>query len=170
MVSDGSGSGLPPLPIVDDTTAMMRDLEKEHGRVSRVGATYCIILVRLDNVQESELASQIVDGVGKRFSVGLRPYDSIYRFGADMFLIGVSHIKIEDAMIIMERLRKVVSSRLLTMDDGSVVPATASLGAIMLDGQFSVQENLDRAGRALYAATKTGGDSVRLWSPDLESA
>ncbi|MDH3229411.1 MAG: GGDEF domain-containing protein, partial [Alphaproteobacteria bacterium] len=76
----------------------------------------------------------------------------------------------EDAMIIMERLRKVVSSRLLTMDDGSVVPATASLGAIMLDGQFSVQENLDRAGRALYAATKTGGDSVRLWSPDLESA
>ncbi|MDH3231575.1 MAG: hypothetical protein OEN55_17435, partial [Alphaproteobacteria bacterium] len=88
MVSDGSGSGLPPLPIVDDTTAMMRDLEKEHGRVSRVGATYCIILVRLDNVQESELASQIVDGVGKRFSVGLRPYDSIYRFGADMFLIG----------------------------------------------------------------------------------
>ena len=170
MVSDGSRGGLPPLPVVDDTAAMMRDLDKEHGRVSRIGATYCVILVRLDNVQESELASQIVDGVGKRFAVSLRPYDSIYRFGPDMFLIGVSHIKTEDATVIMDRLRTVVSSRLLTMDDGSVVPATASVGAIMLEGQFSVQEHLDRAGRALYAATQNGGDSIRLWSPDLESA
>jgi len=170
MVSDGAMGGLPPLPIVDDPVAMMRDLDKEHGRVARVGATYCIILVRLDNIQESDLAPQIVNGVGRRFSVGLRPYDSIYRFGPDMFLIGVSHIKSEDAIVIMDRLRKVVSSSLLTMDDGSVVPATASLGAIMLDGQHSVQENLDRAGRALYAATQNGGDSIRLWSPDLESA
>ena len=169
MSSDGLHGGLPPLPIVDDTAAMMRDLEKEHGRVARVGATYCIILVRLDNVQGNEVAPQIVDGVGKRFAVSLRPYDSIYRFGPDMFLIGVSHIKTEDAMVVMDRLRTTVSGKLLTMEDGSVVPATVSLGAIMLDGQFSVQENLDRAGRALYAATQDGGDSIRLWSPDLES-
>ena len=124
MSSDGLHGGLPPLPIVDDTAAMMRDLEKEHGRVARVGATYCIILVRLDNVQESELAPQIVDGVGKRFAISLRPYDSIYRFGPDMFLIGVSHIKTEDAMVVMDRLRTTVSGKLLTMEDGSVVPLT----------------------------------------------
>ena len=170
MASDGSRGGLPPLPIVDDTAAMMRDLEKELGRVARVGGSYCVILVRLDNVQGSEVAPQIADGVGKRFAVSLRPYDSIYRFGPDMFLVGVSHIKPEDATVVMDRLRTVVSSRLLTMDDGSVVPATASLGAIMLERQFSVQEHLDRAGRALYAATQNGGDSIRLWSPDLESA
>ena len=170
MASDGSGSGLPPLPIVDDTVAMMRDLEKELGRVARVGATYCVMLVRLDNVQESELVSQIADRVGKRFAVSLRPYDSIYRFGPDMFLVGVSYIKTEDAAVVMDRLRKLVSSRLLTMDDGSVIPATASFGAIMLDPQITLQENLDRAGRALYAATQLGGDSIRLWSPDLEAA
>ncbi len=170
MVSDGSGSGLPPLPIVDDTTAMMRDLEKELGRVSRVGESYCVILVRLDNLKGNELAPQIVNGVGKRFAVGLRPYDSIYRFGPDMFLIGVSHLKQEDATTVMDRLRKVVSSRLLTMEDGSVVPATASLGAIMLDGTTSVEENLARAGRALHAAVQNGGDAIRLWSPDLDAA
>lgn len=168
MASDGGGSGLPPLPIVDDTVAMMRDLDKEHGRVSRVGGTYCMVLVRLDNIQENELAPQIVDGVGKRFSVGLRPYDSIYRFGPDMFLIGVSHIKPEDAPVVMERLRTIVSNRLLTMNDGSVMPATASFGGAMLDSAVSVKENLDRAGRALYVAARNGGDSVRLWSPDLE--
>ena len=128
MVSDGSRGGLPPLPIVDDTAAMMRDLEKEHGRVSRVGATYCVILVRLDNVQESELAPQIVDGVGKRFAISLRPYDSIYRFGPDMFLIGVSHIKTEDAAVIMERLRTVVSSRLLTRERTASCPLATPNG------------------------------------------
>ncbi len=170
MVSDGSGSGLPPLPIVDDTTAMMRDLEKELGRVFRVGESYCVILVRIDNLKGNEFAPQIVNGVGKRFAVGLRPYDSIYRFGPDMFLIGVSHLKQEDATTVMDRLRKVVSSRLLTMEDGSVVPATASLGAIMLDGAASVEENLARAGRALHAAAQNGGDAIRLWSPDLDAA
>lgn len=170
MASDGGGSGLPPLPIVNDTVAMMRDLDKEHGRVARVGGTYCLVLVRLDNIQENELAPQIVEAVGKRFSVSLRPYDSIYRFGPDMFLLGVSHIKPEDSPIVMERLRDVVSSRLLTMKDGSVVPATASFGATMLDTSLSVEENLDRAGRALFAAAQNGGDSVRLWSPDLDAA
>jgi len=170
MAGDRGGGTPPPLPIVDDTVAMMRDLEKEHGRVARVGGSYCIVLVRLDNIQENELAPQIVDGVGKRFAVGLRPYDSIYRFGPDMFLIGVAHIKPEDAKTVMERLRTVVSKKLLTMDDGRVIPATASLGGMMLDTRISVGENLDRAGRALYAAAQNGGDSIRLWSRDLEAA
>lgn len=170
MASEGSGNGIPPLPIVDDTVAMMRDLEKEHGRVSRVGGTYCLVLVRLDNVRDNELAPQIVEGAGKRFSVGLRSYDSLYRFGPDMYLIGISHIKPEDVPAVMERLRGVVSDRLHTMNDGRVVPATASLGGAMLDSSVSVRENLDRAGRALHAAAQNGGDSIRLWSADLESA
>lgn len=170
MAGDGGGSGIPPLPIVDDTVAMMRDLEKERGRVARVGGTYCMVLVRLDNIEENESVPQIVAGIGKRFSVSLRPYDSIYRFGEDMFLLGVAHIKPEDVTIVMERLRNVVSSRLFTMEDGSVVPVTASFGGAMLDSGIAVDENLDRAGRALYAAAQHGGDSVRLWSPDLEAA
>lgn len=168
MAGEGSGGAIPPLPIVDDNVAMMRDLDKEHGRVARIGGTYCLVLVRLDNVQEKELVPQIAEGVGKRFSVGLRPYDSIYRFGPDMFLLGIAHIKVEDVPTVMERLRNVVSSRLLTMNDGSVVPATASFGGAMLDSAVSVAENLDRAGRALYAAAQNGGDSIRLWSPGLD--
>ncbi|UCH73551.1 MAG: diguanylate cyclase [Rhodospirillales bacterium] len=170
MANDDAGGAPPPLPIVDDTAAMMRDLEKERGRVARIGGTYCLILIRLDDSQESELVPQIVDGIGKRFAVGLRPYDSIYRFGPEMYLIGVSHIKVEDTMAVMERLRTVVSGRLLTMQDGRVMPATVSLGGTMMDSGASVEENLDRAGRALYAAVQDGGDAVRIWSSDLNAA
>lgn len=167
MASDDARGAPPPLPIVDDTLAMMRDLEKELGRVARVGESYCVVLVRPDGVQDEDLAPQVVNGIGKRLSISLRPYDSIYRFGEDMFLLGVSHIKPEDATTVMERLRDVMSSRLLTMEDGRVVPATASLGATMLDGQISLQENLDRVGRALYVAARNGGNAIRMWSPDL---
>lgn len=170
VAGEGGGSGIPPLPIVDDTVAMMRDLDKERGRVGRIGGTYCIVLVRLDNLHENEQAPQIVGGVGKRFSTSLRPYDSLYRFGDDMFLIGIAHVKPEDVPLVMERLRSVVASRLLTMDDGSVAPATASFGGTMLDSSLTVEENLDRAGLALYAAAQNGGDSARLWSPDLDAA
>jgi len=170
MASDGSGSGLPPLPIIDDTAAMMGNLEREHGRVARAGGTYCLILVRLDNVDGKEAAPEIVEGAGKRFSVGLRPKDSIYRFGPDMYLIGVSNTTPEHAPKIMDRLRMAVSDRLLTKNDGRPVPATASLGGTMLDSAVSIRENLDRAGRALFAAAQNGGDSFRLWSTDLELA
>lgn len=164
MASDGSRSGLPPLPIVDDAVSMKRDMEKEHGRVARAGASCCLILVRPDNLPEDETASQIVDAVGKRFSHSLRPYDSLYRFGPDMFLIALSHIKVEDTRSVMNRLNDVVSRTLLRLPDGSNVPSTASLGGTMMDPAKSVEENLDAAGRSLFAASKDGGNKVCLWS------
>ena len=160
MASDGSRSGLPPLPIVDDPVAMKRDLEKEHGRVSRVGSTCCMVLVRTDGLPEDDTASQIVDAVGKRFSHSLRPYDSLYRFSPDMFLILLSHIKAEDTRAVMDRLNDTVSRTLLRLKDGGDAPATASFGGMMMDPGLSVEENLDSTGRALFAASKDGGNKV----------
>ena len=160
MVSDGSRGGLPPLSIVEDTAATMKYLEKEHARVARKEATCFMILSRPDNLPEGDAAQQIVAAVGKRYSYSLRPYDSLHRFGSDMFLIVLSHIKPEDTRNVMDRLRDEVSDKLLSMPDGNAVPATASFGGVMIDSDMSIEDNLDCAGRALHAASQDGGDKV----------
>lgn len=164
MASDGSRGGLPPLPIVDDTATTMRYLEREHARVARKEATCFMMLARPDNLAEGDAAQAIVAAIGERLSYGLRPYDSLHRFGADMFLIVLSHIKPEDTRTVMNRLRGVVSDKLLTLPGDNVVPATASFGGLMIDSDMSIEDNLDCAGRALHAASQNGGDNVCVYS------
>lgn len=81
-----------------------------------------------------------------------------------MFLIVLSHIKPEDTRTVMNRLRGVISDKLLTLSGGDAVPATASFGGLMIDSDLSIEDNLDCAGRALHAAVKNGGDNVCVFS------
>lgn len=167
MASDDSRGGLPPLPIVDNTSVMMKNLDAERQRVARKEVESCIILSRPNNLQGEENPTLIVEAVGKLLSYSLRPYDSLYRFGGDMFLVVLSQIKAEDITVVMNRLRGVVTDDILSLTDGGATLTTASFGGIMLDGDISVEGNLDRAGIALHAAFYDGGNAVCVWSPEL---
>ncbi len=161
---DLRGSPPPPIPIVTDKAQVMELLKREYGMVVRGEADCCLVLVRCDDLPDSDGDADVVAAIGERYSRNLRPYDGLCCFGADMHLIVLSHIKVEDAEAVLERLRAAIEDKLLSLPDGRHRAVTVSVGGAMVDADRSIEENLDRVGRALYAAKSGGGNRACLRS------
>lgn len=156
----------PPIPIVRDETDMVRALQAEYAAVERQGTTCCLAIVK-PAAAEGVAAASVLAAVGNRFSRSLRPYDGLFVFGANRYLIALPHIKPEDTVTVMDRLRARISGKLLQVEGGDVTRVTVSIGATMIDSAVPLQDNIARADRALSEAWLGGGDRVCLWSSDL---
>lgn len=156
----------PPIPIVRSETDMMRTLQTEFAAVQRQENTCCLVIVRPDPAEGVSEAS-ILAVVGKRFSQGLRPYDGLFAFGSDRYLILLPRIEPEDTVIVMNRLREQIANEPLEVADGGAISIAASVGGTMIDTALPLQDNIDRADQALYEAWREGGNRVCLWTPDI---
>jgi predicted signal transduction protein with EAL and GGDEF domain len=156
----------PPIPIVRSETETMRALQAEFAAVQRQENTCCLVIVRPDPA-EGVFEQSILAVVGKRFSQGLRPYDGLFAFGSDRYLISLPRIEPEDAVAVMNRLREQIANEPLEVVDGGAVGIAASVGGTMIDTALPLQDNIDRADQALYEAWRKGGNRVCLWTPDL---
>ena len=144
----------------------MRALQAEFAAVQRQENTCCLVIVRPDPA-EGVFEQSILAVVGKRFSQGLRPYDGLFAFGSDRYLISLPRIEPEYAVAVMNRLREQIANEPLEVVDGGAVGIAASVGGTMIDTALPLQDNIDRADQALYEAWRKGGNRVCLWTPDL---
>ena len=159
----------PPILIVRDETEMVRALQAEYAAVARQDKTCCIVLVKPDAIEEGAEAG-VVAAVGDQFSRGLRPYDGLFAFGQDRYLIALPHIKPEDTLPVMNRLRGSIAGKLVHLGGSEATRATVSMGGTMIDAALPMQVSIDRASQALNLARAGGGNQVCLWSPDLDEA
>ena len=67
--------------------------------------------------------------------------------------------------MLVERIRDSVASHALAHDAGREVFVTASFGMASLDPDVSIEESIERADKALYAAKAAGRNCVRHWTP-----
>lgn len=156
----------PPIPIVRDETAMIRALQAEFAAVQRDEKTCCLLIVR-PNAAEGVSGAGLMAALGDRFSRCLRPYDGLFAFGPDRYLISLPHIKPEDTATVMNRLRGQVADEPLQIENVGEVSATVSIGGMMIDPALPLQDNIERANQALGEAWHESGDDVCRWSPDL---
>lgn len=152
--------------IVDDLERMIETLERERERVVRTGASCCLAIVAIDRL-DGAVADQVMHDIGDRLLDNLRPYDDVYRYGQDRYLVSLPHIKTADVPSVMGRLRDLVADEPAPLKDGRDLAVTASLGCAMMDGEVSLRGVLDRADQALRAAVSDGGDCFRVWAQGL---
>jgi diguanylate cyclase (GGDEF)-like protein len=103
----------------------------------------------------------ILQEVAKALTSGLRPYDTLARWGGEEFLVLSPHCSFSDALGLAERLRKILSQSPLQLPEGGSLPVTASFGvasaSIVADTLDAVAKSADRA---LYLAKKRGRNLV----------
>lgn len=168
LLANDDWSAPPPIPIVRDELSMMRTLKAEYSAVVRDEKTCCLVIARPDAI-DGIAESDVLPAVGGKFSRCLRPYDGLHMFGEDRYLISLPHIKSEDTVTVMNRLRGQIAEDPLQIANAGQVSVTVSLGGAMMDPEISLQDNIDRADQALFEAWREGGNGVCLWSLDLES-
>lgn len=140
-------------------------LEREIARVRRHSASLCVGLLDIDNFK------QLNDTFGHRTGDealrhlvevargALRQEDIIGRLGGEEFLILLPDTNEEEAVLVMTRLQRALTSHIF-MADNSRVLITFSAGIARIVPENSTHEAIDRADKAMYAAKRAGKNRV----------
>jgi diguanylate cyclase len=149
-------------------------LAEEIERVQRTRQPCAVCYVDLDDfARVNEAHGQLVgDAVLKAvagfFADHLRGYDTIYRLGGEEFLLCLPTTDLDQAGVLLNRLREELAATAFRVDDRSI-SLTASFGVVTLEPIFFIDETLDRVERAQLIAKSEGGNRVCLWHDGLPS-
>ena len=158
-----------PLTGVHNRRRMMAELGRERERSIRTGNAAYVGLCDIDNFKSINDAHGHLSGdavllaVAGRLIANLRPYDSVFRYGGDEFLLAFSETDSEQAIGIADRLRASIGRMTVRVDGGATLSVTASFGLCVLDRDAVIETTIRRADEALYGAKSEGRNRVRLW-------
>lgn len=158
-------SDLDPLTGAHSRQAMMIELEREAARAQRTGAPMCLALVDLDHFKRINdtlghgAGDRVLTTAAGRLLSHVRPYDTVFRYGGEEFLLCLPNADLATAKLICDRLRAAIAEQAVEIEGAGAVPVTASIGVAALE-PGPVRETIEAADRALYAAKRAGRDRV----------
>ena len=134
----------------------------------------CIVFMDLDHLKEINdthghtVGDKVLAGAVGYVIGHLRPYDKVFRYGGDEFLLSLPGIDLANAQRLIERVREGFSRvPFVVSEEGRPIHATASFGLALLDPSICVEESIDRADKALLQAKSAGRDRVVTWDPSI---
>jgi diguanylate cyclase (GGDEF)-like protein len=160
---------LDPLTGVHSRRSMLAELGRERERSMRTGNAAYVALCDIDNFKSVNDAHGHLAGdavllaVAGRLIASLRPYDAIYRFGGDEFLLAFPETDEAQAAGIADRLRAAIAGMTVPVSDAPALAVTVSFGLCPLDEAAPIETTLRRADEALYRAKHEGRNRVVLW-------
>ncbi len=167
-------SEIDPLTGLHNRQVMNHDLDAEFKRGQRTDGDLCLALADIDhfkavNDTHGHAAGDVVlASVAGRFLASLRPYDSIYRYGGEEFLIMLPNANTGTANSVLERLRISLEEAPIAVSGSVSLPVTASFGLIRIKYDVPLKLSIERADKALYAAKQSGRNRIVTWSAALE--
>lgn len=134
----------------------------------------CIVFMDVDHLKHVNdtcghtVGDDVLTGVVRRLNRHLRPYDRVFRYGGDEFLIALPGADLTIGQAVIKRVREELARRPLAAGPGGVkLTASASFGLAMLDPQTSVEEAIARADQALLLAKAAGRNCAINWDPSV---
>ncbi len=168
-------SEIDPLTGLHNRQIMTEELDVEYSRGRRTNGPLCIALADIDffkkvnDTHGHAAGDMVLASVAGRFLAHLRPYDTIYRYGGEEFLLCLPNANTGTANSVLERLRRALESEPIGLPEGRDLPVTASFGLVRVNYDHSLKASIERADQALYAAKQAGRNRVVTWSESLES-
>ncbi|MBL8706230.1 MAG: diguanylate cyclase [Rhodospirillales bacterium] len=162
-------SDLDPLTGTHSRQTMMAELEREAVRARRTGAPLCLVLVDLDHFKRINdthghtAGDRVLATAAGRLLAQVRPYDTVFRYGGEEFLLCLPNADLEAAAAVCERLRMAIADPPVDLDDGKKHCLTASFGLALLRSG-PVNDAIVSADRALYDAKRSGRNQVKAYT------
>jgi diguanylate cyclase len=161
-------SHIDPLTGVNSRTSLLTILRELHALVKRKVMPCSIVMIDLDRFKAindtygHQAGDHVLVSCAQFLMRHLRIYDKVFRYGGEEFLLALQNASPEVAMRIVELLREGLAKLPVYYND-MLVGVTASFGVASLSPELTVEESLDHADQALYAAKSGGRNRVQLW-------
>lgn len=165
---------LDPLSGAANRIGMLIKLREQQALVARKLQSCAIAMMdfdhfkRINDTYGHAAGDQVIVRVSQLILRTLRPYDMLFRYGGEEFLICVPNTDLDAACALLERLRQEIAAMKFENGHGGSFTITASFGVTLLDPDMSAEQSIERADQALYAAKATGRNRVTVW--DLSMA
>jgi diguanylate cyclase (GGDEF)-like protein len=165
---------LDPLTGTPNRVGMLTKLREEREQVSRGMYSCAVVMMDLDlfKTVNDRYGHRVGDRVLSDFSyyvmAHLRPYDKMFRYGGDEFLVCLPDADLETGCAIIDRLREGFAALPFEADGGKQFHVTASFGLTLLDSRTLVEQSIDRADKALYVAKAKGRNCVTTWDVSMD--
>jgi diguanylate cyclase len=158
-----------PLTGARNRTSLLLDLRQQQELVRRGVGECALVMIDLDHFREMNdghghpAGDAVLTSTSQCLQAEVRPYDRVYRYGGDEFLLLMPQITVETALQLAERLRAAVAAQQIhDAAGGAPLHITGSFGVAALDAVDSIEESTDRADQAMYRAKTAGGNCVAV--------
>ena len=168
-------SHIDPLTGVNGRTLLLPVLREQHSLVKRNVMPCSVAMMDLDHFKAindtygHQAGDRVLIACARYVMQHLRPYDKIFRFGGEEFVLILQGANAEAALKIVDLLREGLAIMPINYND-SLIGVTASFGVAPLDSNCSVEESLENADKALYAAKSAGRNGAQLWNATVRHA
>jgi diguanylate cyclase (GGDEF)-like protein len=158
-----------PLTGARNRASLLSDLREQHALVRRGVQACALAMIDLDHFKDINdrhghaVGDVVLRSIAQCLQEQVRPYDRLYRYGGEEFLLCMPQTAVDAAVGAVERLRVAVGALEVVPGAGEpVLQVTASFGVAAVDGALTVEESIDRADKALYQAKTSGRNRVEV--------
>lgn len=152
---------------------MLIKLREQHELVKRGVQSCCIAMLDLDRFKavndiHGHVAGDKVLAVTARYVMDhVRPYDKLYRYGGEEFLLSMQSTNMADGHEVVERMRQGLAAYPINYGGKDTLQMTVSIGVTLLAPDISVEESIERADKAMYGAKSAGRNCTRVWDSSM---
>lgn len=165
--------GIDPLTGVPGRFGMLTKLSEQQALVEREIQHCLIAMMDLDNFKlindqfGHAAGDRVLMAFTRQLTQDLRPYDNVFRYGGEEFVIVLPDTNCDEGREIIERLRETLASTPQSLGADAPVFVTASFGLALLETGVPVEKSIDRADRALYEAKAAGRNCCVIWDSSM---
>ncbi|MCU7813568.1 MAG: diguanylate cyclase [Candidatus Thiodiazotropha sp. (ex Notomyrtea botanica)] len=159
-------------------SGMLTELRRQHELVKRNAFTCSIAMMDFDHFkyindnyghQEGDV---VLKAVIRYILDSIRPFDMVFRYGGEEFLLCFPGTDLVTANFAIERLRSGIENLLIRSSTSAEMSVTVSFGMTALSNEMFIEESVHRADQALYHAKASGRNCSVAWenlSSDLHA-
>jgi diguanylate cyclase (GGDEF)-like protein len=142
--------------------ALARELE----RVKRTTRPFSLLIFdgdrfkRVNDTYGHPVGDQILQHLSRVARSVLRGYDVLARYGGEEFIAMLPDATGSQALLLAERLRKMIEQRPFITDDGQSIRVTISVGVAQAKAPYEKKDIISHADQALYRAKDSGRNRV----------
>lgn len=156
-----------PLTGLPGRAALQQRLQGEQSLVLRQGRMCSVVMLDIDHFKSvndqhgHQAGDRVLAAFARLLRGALRPYDGVYRYGGEEFVLVLPGATAAQAVQIIDRLRQTIAQRPLVQTQTSGLHIRFSAGVAALN-ERAIAQTLRCADAALYHAKAEGRDQVRL--------
>jgi diguanylate cyclase len=157
-----------------DRAEMLPRLREWHELAKRHVQPCCLVFMDLDHFKDVNdrcghgTGDEILAGTVRHLSQCLRPYDKVFRYGGDEFLICLPGADLAIGQSVIKRVRESLARQPLVVGpEGIAVQVSASFGLALLDPEVGVEDSIERADQALLLAKTAGRNRAISWDSNI---
>lgn len=157
-----------PLTMTSNRVSMLPVLREQQELSKRELQTCCLAMLDIDffkkvNDKHGHIVGDKVLAMLARYLMdNLRPYDKIFRYGGEEFLICIPHSNVLEANKMIDRLRAGIATIPFNVGLPKPLHITVSCGIALLDPNVAMEISIDNADSAMYLAKSNGRNRTEI--------